>query len=116
MVKAFMNRNNGKQETPEYLSDNVTAGVADKEMETDKTNPAAENLLQGEQGGVESAGIEAESRGQTFASRIGRHRPSLSAILATLAAVSLVSLFFFAVRMTAFFSGGRKSARRRRRR
>ena len=116
MVKAFMNRNNGKEETPEYLNDNVTAGVADKEMETDKTNPAAENLLQGEQGGVESAGIEAESRGQTFASRIGRHRPSLSAILASLAAVSLVSLFFFAVSVTSLFSGGRKSARRRRRR
>ena len=116
MVKAFMNRNNGKEETPDYLNTNVTAGVADKEMETNKIDLAAENLLQSEQGGVERAGIEAESRGQTFASRIGRHRPSLSAILATLAAVSLVSLFFFAVSVTSLFSGGRKSARRRRRR
>jgi len=111
-----MNRNNGKEETPDYLNDNVTAGVADKEMETDKIDPAAENLLPGEQAGVESAGTEAESKGQMFGSRIGRHRPSLSAILATLTAVSLVSLFFFAVRMTSFFSGGRKSASRRRRR
>jgi hypothetical protein len=111
-----MNRNNGKEETPDYLNDNVTAGVADQEMETDKINPAAENLLQGEQGRVEGAGIAAELKGQTFASRIGRHRPSLSTIVATLTAVSLVSLFFFAVRMTSFFSGGRKSASRRRRR
>jgi hypothetical protein len=111
-----MNRNNGTDETSDYLNSQVTTGVADKEMEADKINPAAENLLPGEQGGVESAGIEAESKGQTFASRIGRHRQSLSAILATLAAVSLVSLFFFAVRMTSFFSGGRKSARRQRRR
>jgi hypothetical protein len=111
-----MNRNNGKEETPDYLNTNVTAGVADKEMETDKISPAAENLLPSEQAAIESAGIEAEPQGQTFASRIGRHRPSLSAILLTLTAVSLVSLFFFAVRMTAFFSGGRKSASRRRRR
>jgi hypothetical protein len=111
-----MNRKNGTEETPDYLNTNVTAGVADQEMETDKANPVAENLLRGGQAGVESAGIEAESKGQTFASRIGRHRPSLSAILATLTAVSLVSLFFLAVRMTAFFSGGRKSARRQRRR
>jgi hypothetical protein len=116
MVKAFMNRNNGKEETLDYLKDKVTAGVSDKEMEADQINPVAEDLLPGEQAGVESAGIETAPKGQTFASRIGRHRPSLSAILATLTAVSLVSLFFFAVRMTFFFSGGRKSASRRRRR
>ena len=116
IVKAFMNRNNDTEEAPDYLNNNVTAGVADKEMETDKINPAAENLLQGEQAGVESAGIEAESKGQPFASRIGRHRQSLSAILATLTAVSLVSLFFFAASVTSFFSGGRKSASRRRHR
>ena len=104
------------EETPDYLNSNVTAGVANKEMEADKIYPAAENLLQGPQGGVEGAGIEAESKGQTFASRIGRHRQSLSAILATLAAVSLVSLFFFAANVTSFISGGRKSASRRRRR
>ena len=114
--KAFMNRKNDMEETPDYLNNNVTAGVADKEMETDKINPTAENLLQGEQAGVESVEIEAESRGQTFGSRIGRHRQSVSAILATLAAISLVSLFFFAVNVTSFFSGGRKSASRRRRR
>jgi hypothetical protein len=111
-----MNRKNDMEETPDYLNSNVTAGVADKEMETDKINPAAENLLQGEQAGVESAEVEAESKGQTFGSRIGRHRQSLSAILATLAAVSLVSLFFFAANVTSFISGGRKSASRRRRR
>jgi len=116
IVKTFMNRKNDMEETPDYLNSNVTAGVADKEMETDKINPAAENLLQGEQAGVESAEIEAESKGQTFGSRIGRHRQSLSAILATLAAVSLVSLFFFAANVTSFISGGRKSASRRRRR
>jgi hypothetical protein len=116
IVKAFMNRKNDMEETPDYLNSNVTAGVADKEMETDKINPAAEDLLQGEHAGVESAEVEAESKGQMFGSRIGRHRQSLSAILATLAAVSLVSLFFFAANVTSFFSGGRKSASRRRRR
>jgi hypothetical protein len=116
MVTAFMNRNNDMEETPDYLNNNVKAGVADKEMEADKINPAAENLFQGEQTGVKSAGIKAESKGQAFGSRIGRHRPSLSAILATLTAVTLVSLFFFAVNVTSFFSGGRKSTGRRRRR
>jgi hypothetical protein len=116
IVKAFMNSKNDMEETPDYLNSNVTAGVADKEMETDKINPAAENLLQGEQAGVEGAEIEAESKGQAFGSRIGRHRHSLSAILVTLIAVSLVSLFFFAANVTSFFSGGRKSASRRRRR
>src|ERR1700745_300792 len=87
-----------------------------KEMEADKIEPAAENLLQGEQAGVESAKIGAEPKGQTFASRIGRHRPSLSTILATLTAVSFVILFFCAASVTSFFSGGRKSASRRRRR
>ena len=85
-------------------------------METDKINPAAEVLLPGEQTGVEGAEIETASKGQTFGSRIGRHRQSLSAILATLVAVSLVSLFFFAANVTSFFSGDRKSASRRRRR
>jgi hypothetical protein len=111
-----MNKKNDMEETPDYLNGNVTAGVADKKMETDKIDPAAGNVLQGEQAGVERAEIEAEPKGQTFASRIGRHRPSLSAILATLVAVSLVSLFFFAASVTSFFSGGRKSANRRRRR
>jgi hypothetical protein len=120
IVKVFMNRKNDMEETPDYLNNHVTAGVADKEMETDKINPAAENLLQGEQAGVESVEIEAEPieaepKGQTFASRIGRHRPSLSTILATLTAVSLVGLFFFAASVASFFSGGRKSASRRRR-
>ena len=116
IVKAFMNSKNDMEETPDYLNNNVTAGVADKEMETDKINPAAENLLQGEQPGVDSAKVEAESKGQAFGSRIGRHRYSLSAILVTLTAVALVSLFFFAANVTSFFSGGRKSASRRRRR
>jgi hypothetical protein len=116
IVEVFMNRKNDMEETPDYLNNHVTAGVADKEMETDKINPAAENLLQGEQAGVESVEIEGEPKGQTFASRIGRHRPSLSTILATLTAVSLVGLFFFAASVASFFSGGRKSASRRRRR
>jgi hypothetical protein len=116
IIKVFINRKNDMEETPDYLNSCATAGVADKGMETDKINPAVENLLQGEQAGVESAGIEAEPKGQTFASRIGRHRPSLSTILATLTAVSLVSLFFFAASVTSFFSGGRKSTSRRRRR
>ena len=111
-----MDRKNDMEETPDYLNSHVTAGVADKEMETDKINPAAENLLQGKQGGVKSAKIEAEPKGPMFASRIGRHRQSLSTILATLTAVGLVSLFFFAASVTYFFSAGRKSASRRRRR
>src|SRR5258708_12259668 len=109
-----MNRKNDMEETPDYLNSNVTAGVADKEMETEKINPAAENLLQGEQAGVESAEIEAESKGQTFGSRIGRHRQSLSAILATLAAVTLVSLFFFPAHGTSFTSSRRNSPTPRR--
>jgi hypothetical protein len=116
IVKVFMNRKNDMEESPDYLNSHVTADVAAKEMETDKINPAAENLLQGEQAGVESAEIEAEPKGQTFASRIGRHRQSLSTILATLTAVSLVGLFFFAASVTSFFAVGRKSASRRRRR
>jgi hypothetical protein len=116
IVKVFMNRKNDMEETPDYLNSHVTAGVTDKEKETEKINSAVENLLQGEQAGVESAEIEAEPKGQTFASRIGRHRQSLSTILATLTAVGLVSLFFFAVSVTSFFSGARKSASRRRRR
>jgi hypothetical protein len=116
IVKAFISRKNDVKEIPGYLGGHATTGVADKEMETDNINPAPENVLQGEQAGVESAEIEAESKGQTFGSRIGRHRQSLSAILTTLTAVSLVSLFFFAASVTAFFSGGRKSASRRRRR
>ena len=103
------------EETPDYLNSQVKAGLAAKEMETDKINPSAQNLLQGEQAGVESAEIDSESKGQTFALRIGR-RQSLAAILATLAAVSLVSLFFFGVSVASFFSGGRKSMSRRRRR
>jgi hypothetical protein len=110
-----MNRKNDMEETPDYLNSQVKASVAAKEMETDKINPSAQNLLQGEQAGVESAEIDSESKGQTFASRIGRHQ-SLAAILATLAAVSLVSLFFFGVSVASFFSGGRKSMSRRRRR
>jgi hypothetical protein len=116
IVKVFMNRKNDMEESPDYLNSHVTADVAAKEMETDKINPAAENLLQGEQAGVESAEIEAEPKGQTFASRIGRHRQSLSTILATLTAVSLVGLFFFAASVTSFFAADRKSASRRRRR
>jgi hypothetical protein len=116
IVKAFMNRKNDMEETPDYLTNKVTAGVADKEMETDKISPAAENLWRDEQAGVERAEIEAESKGQAFGSRIRRHHQPLSAILATLAAVSLVSLFFFAVSVGSFFSGGRKSVSRRRRR
>jgi hypothetical protein len=110
-----MNKKNDMEEAPDYLNGNVTAGVADKKMETDKIDPAAGNVLQGEQAGVESAEIEPEPKGQTFASRIGRHQ-SLAAILATLTAVSLVSLFFFGVSVASFFSGGRKSMSRRRRR
>lgn len=111
-----MNRNKETDVTLNHLNGQAPAGVADQEMETDKINPAAENLLPGETAGADSVGIEAESKGQPFASRIGRHRQSLSAILATLTAVSLVSLFFFAVNVTALFSGRRKSTVRRRRR
>jgi hypothetical protein len=115
MVKAFMNRKNDVEETPDYLNSQVKAGVAAKEMGTDKINPAAENVWQGEQAGAESGEIDSESKGQMFGSRIGRHQ-SLTAILATLTAVSLVSLFFFAVSVASFFSSGRKSTSRRRRR
>src|ERR1700758_5297944 len=111
-----MNRKNDMEETPDYLNNHVTAGVAGKEIETEKIKPAAQKLLQGQQAGVARLALEAEPKGQTFPSRIGRHRPSLPTILATLTAVSLVGLFFFAASVASFFSGGRKSASRRRRR
>jgi hypothetical protein len=98
------------ERTSDYLNGQVTAGVADK------INPAAENLLQGEQAGVESGESEAESKGPAFGSSKGRRRPSLSTILATLTALSLLSVFFLAASVTSFFSDGRKSASRRRRR
>ena len=110
-----MNKQNDMEETPDYLNGHVKAGIAAEELETGKINPATESLLKGEQAGVESAEIEAESKGQAFGSRVGRH-PSLSGIPATLIAVSLVSLFFLAVSVASFFSGGRKSMSRRRRR
>jgi predicted PurR-regulated permease PerM len=104
------------QEIADHLNRHLTAGVADKEMESAKIDPTAQNSLNGERLEVESAQIETESKGQTLGSRMVDYVQSLSATLVALAALSLLGLFFFVARVTAVFSGGRKSVRRQRRR
>lgn len=92
------------------IAGHLTAGVADKEMETDKTDPAAQNSLNGER-----LEVETESQWQRFRSRMVEHVQSLSATLLALTALGLLGLFFFVVRVTSVFSGGRNSVNRRRR-
>lgn len=103
------------QEITDQLNSRQGSGVADKEMETDKTDPATQSSLNGERLEVESAQIETESEGRTLRSRMVEYVQSLSATLLALTALSLLGLFFFVVRVTSVFSGGRKSANRRRR-
>ena len=104
------------QEIADHLSRHLTAGVADKEMEGAKIDPAAQNSLNGEGLEVESAQIENEWEGQTLRSRTVEYVQSLSATLLVLTALGLLGLFFFVVRVTFIFSGGRQSSNRRRRR
>jgi hypothetical protein len=104
------------QEIADHLNRHLTDGVADKEMEAAKIDPAAQNSLNGEGLEVESAQIETESEGPTLRSRAVEYVQSLSATLLALTALGLLGLFFFVVRATSVFSGGRKSANRRPRR
>jgi hypothetical protein len=104
------------QEITDHLNSRLTSGVADKEMETNKTDPAAQESLNGERLEVENAQIETESEGQTLRSRVVEYLQSLSATLLALAALGLLGVFVFVARVTSVFSGGRKSANRRRRR
>jgi hypothetical protein len=115
-VRLFTNRENDMQEITGHLNRHVTAGVEDKEMEAAKIDSMAQNSLKGERLEVESAQIETESKGQTLWSRMVGHLESLSATLVALTALTLVSLFFSVVSVTAVFSGGKRSAMRRRRR
>jgi hypothetical protein len=104
------------QEIADQLNGHLTAGGADKEMETAKIDPTAQNSSTGEHLEVESAQIETESKGQTLWSRTIGKLESLSATLIALAALSLLGLFFFAANATSVLSGGRRSTKRRRRR
>jgi len=90
----------------------MTAGVTDKEMEANMLDPAAQGSLNGERSGVGNAQIETESEGQTLRSRTVEHLKSLLATLLAWAAVSLLGLLFFVVRVTSVFSGGRKISKR----
>ena len=93
------------------ITDHVTAGVTDKEMGANKLDPA-EQGSNGERSGVGNAQIETESEGQTLRSRTVEHLKSLLATLLAWAAVSLLGLLFFVVRVTSVFSGGRKISKR----
>lgn len=107
-VKAIHEQEKDMQEIADHLNRHLTAGVADKEMESSKIDPTAQNSLNGEGLEVESAQIETESKGQPLGSRMVDYVQSLSATLVALAALSLLGLFFFVARVTAVFSGGRK--------
>lgn len=103
------------QEIADHLNCHLTPGVADKEMEAAKIDPASQNSLNGEGLEGESAQIETESQGSTLRSRAVEYVQWLSATLVALAALSLLGVFVFVARVTSVFSGGRKSANRRRR-
>jgi hypothetical protein len=77
-------------------------------MEANKLDPAAQGSLNDERSGVGNAQIETESEGQTLRSRMVEYLQSLLATLLASAALSLLGLFFFVVRVTSVFSGGRK--------
>jgi hypothetical protein len=102
-------------EVADHHNRHLAAGVADKEMEAARIDPAAQNTLNGEGLEVESAHIETELEGPTLRSRTVESIQWLSATLVALATVSLLGVFVFVARVTSVFSGGRKSANRRRR-
>lgn len=87
------------------ISDHLTAGVADKEMEANRFDSAAQGSLNGERSGAGNAQIEIESEGETLRSRMGEHLQSLLATLLASTALGLLGLFFFVVRVTSVFSG-----------
>lgn len=77
-------------------------------MEANKLDPAAQGPLSGERSGVGNAQIETESEGRTLRSRMVEYLQWLLATLLASSALSLLGLFFFVVRVTSVFSGGRK--------
>jgi hypothetical protein len=103
------------QKIADHQSRHRKAGVADKEMEAAKIDPAEQNSLNGAGLEVESAQIETESEGPTLRSRMVEYVQWFSATLVALATVSLLGVFVFVARVTSVFSGGRKAANRRRR-
>jgi hypothetical protein len=102
-------------EGTDHLNRQLAAGVADKEIEAARIDPAAKNSLNGEGLEVKSAQIETESEGPTLRSRAAEYLQWVSATLVALATVSLLGVFVFGARVASVFSGGRKSANRRRR-
>jgi hypothetical protein len=103
------------QKIADHQSRHRKAGVADKEMEAAKTDPAEQNSLNGAGLEVESAQIETESEGPTLRSRIVEYVQWFSATLVALATVGLLGVFVFVASVTSVFSGRRKAANRRRR-
>jgi hypothetical protein len=100
------------QKIADHKSRHLTAGVADKEMEAAKIDPAAQNSLNGEGLEDKRAQIETESEGPTLRSRAAEYLQWVSATLVALATVSLLGVFVFGARVASVFSGGRKSANR----
>ena len=102
-------------EGADHLNRLLAAGVADKEIEAARIDPAAKNSLNGEGLEVKSAQIETESEGPTLRSRAAEYLQWVSATLVALATVSLLGVFLFVARVTSVFSSRRNSVNRRRR-
>jgi hypothetical protein len=102
------------QKIADHQSRHRKAGVADKEMEAAKIDPAAQNSLKGERLEDKRAQIETESEGPTLRSRAVEYVQWLSATLVALATVGLLGVFVFVARVTSVFSSRRNSVNRRR--
>jgi hypothetical protein len=90
------------------ITDHLAAGVAHKEMEADKVDVAAQESLNGERSGERNTEIEIKLEGKTWRSRTVEYLESLLATLLAWAALSVLGLFFFLVRVWSVCSGGRK--------
>ena len=112
MDKSMARRRRNGARLATLITDHLTAGVIDKEMEANKLDRAAQGSLNGERSGVGNAQVETESEGQTLRSRTVEYLISLLATLLAWAALSLLGLFIFVVRVTSVFSGGRKISKR----
>jgi hypothetical protein len=113
-----MSRTSDIQEIADHLNNHLMAPAEDKKTEADEIDRAAQNTLNDEQEGAESAEIGSESKAKMLRSRdkayVGRQLSST--MLLTLVAVLLMGLLFFIARVVFFFSGSRKSGNRQRRR
>jgi ElaB/YqjD/DUF883 family membrane-anchored ribosome-binding protein len=118
LKRAFMSRTSDIQEIADHLNNHLMAPAEDKKTEADEIDRAAQNTLNDEQEGAESAEIGSESKAKMLRSRdkayVGRQLSST--MLLTLVAVLLMGLLFFIARVVFFFSGSRKSRNRQRRR